>query len=347
MDTDRMIRYTQKYGPIDWRHHGAHALYWSEKGVEAGEARVSIANKQDFDFVNTDRVVAQSVQDLFRTGELYFDFLTSTRSANAFFQGVPNPHFVDSYVKIVDEEMRQRSEFDKTSGGYNHFYSPLSAGYENFVRDAIVFFYRRGEVARAEEWLSKLRNYVNMNLNDPRRGQELSKPVAEFVKDELIDNLTRPSMMIQQVTGSLMGAFASGLLGRDMELFHAQVEYAKKAHRYFMEEQIRQTPAAGAAGPRMQQIDQDFAKVEGGLFYQFISSLDIDDAHTAYSMAENGLKLYAYKPILENFKEVLDKQDPKKFSEMFPEPEGYRAFLDKLRKEFDEDQRRQNGGGED
>ena len=27
MESDRMIRYTQKYGPMDWRHAGAHAVY--------------------------------------------------------------------------------------------------------------------------------------------------------------------------------------------------------------------------------------------------------------------------------------------------------------------------------
>jgi len=170
---------------------------------------------------------------------------------------VPNPHFVDSYVSIVDDEMRQRSRFDK------NFYSPLSAGYENFVRDAIVFFYRRGEVARAEEWLTKLRTYMFMNLNDPRRGKELEVPVKEFVNSELQDNMTRPSMMIQQVSGSLMGAYASGLLGRDPELFRSQYDYAKMAHRFFMEEQIRRTPAGGDLD-RMGQIDENFNKVAGG-----------------------------------------------------------------------------------
>jgi len=56
MDPNIMVRYTQKYGPIDWRHHAAHSLYWSAKGVEAGEARVTRETKGDFDFVNTDRV---------------------------------------------------------------------------------------------------------------------------------------------------------------------------------------------------------------------------------------------------------------------------------------------------
>src|SRR6185436_5315819 len=112
----------------------------------------------------------------------------------------------------------------------------LSAGYENFVRDVIVFFFRRGQVEEAKKWQNHLLTYIHHNLNDPYRGRDIEKPIEEFVNGELQDNMTRPSMMIQQVSGAMMGAFASGLLGRDPEQYKTQMEYAKKAHRYFMEE---------------------------------------------------------------------------------------------------------------
>jgi hypothetical protein len=351
MDPARMIRYTQKYGPIDWRHHAAHGLYWSEKGVEAGEAHVSLENKADFDFVNTDRVVAQSVQELFRTGELYFDYLGSTRSDAAFFQGVPNPHFVDSYIYIVDAEMRTRSMFDKSvaEGGYGRPMSPLSAGYENFVRDVIVFYFRRGEIDKAQKMLDGLRTYVHMTLNDPRRGLELSKPVAEFVNDELQDNMTRPSMMVQQVTGALMGAFASGLLGRDPDLFRSQWAFAVQAHKYYMENQLKKTPAAGSAPERMAQIEKNFDRLAGGLFYQFVSTLDVDDAESAYTAAaaKDRLRMYAYGPIREHFKDAVDaaaKNGGRTFDQIFPKPEGFDAFVDELKREMEEEQKRMQGG---
>jgi hypothetical protein len=346
MEPERMIRYTQKYGPIDWRHHAAHSLYWSARGVEMGEKRVTRDNKLDFDFVNTDRVVAQSVQDLFRTGELYFDFLQATRTNSSFFQGVPNPHFVESYIQIVDQEMRQRSEFDKSvaEGGYGRIYSPLSAGYENFIRDVIVFYYRRGQRDQAIKWQQNLLTYIHLNLNDPGRGKEIEKPIDEFVNSELQDNMTRPSMMVQQVSGALMGAFASGLLGQDPEQFAAQVDYAKKAHRYFMEEQIRRTPAGGQIN-RMEQIEKLFDRLAGGMFYQFVAQLDIDDAQTAYAQAPDTLRRYAYAPIRENFKDILDKSGGKKFDEVFPQPLGYDKFLAELRADMEEEQRRQNEAG--
>src|SRR5262245_5977910 len=109
MEPDRMIRYTDKFGPIDWRHHAAHSLYWSYRGVEMGIVRWTEENKRDYDFINTDRIVVQSVQDLFRSGELYFDFLSSTFPGQyVLCMGVPNGHFVQSYGELI-EEQRPRS----------------------------------------------------------------------------------------------------------------------------------------------------------------------------------------------------------------------------------------------
>ena len=55
MEPQRMIRYTQKYGPIDWRHPAAHALYWSKRGVENALLRTTEQNQRDYDaFVATE-----------------------------------------------------------------------------------------------------------------------------------------------------------------------------------------------------------------------------------------------------------------------------------------------------
>ena len=54
MSPSDMVRFTRKYGPMDWRHPSAHAVYWSVKGVEGGLSRVDAKNKRDYDFINTD-----------------------------------------------------------------------------------------------------------------------------------------------------------------------------------------------------------------------------------------------------------------------------------------------------
>jgi hypothetical protein len=337
MDPARMIRYTQKYGPMDWRHHAAHSLYWAQKGVEAGKERWTNLNKLDYDFLNTDRIVAQSVQDLYRTGDLYFDFLAAAQGQYAFLQGVPSPHFVESYGGII-QEMRERSWADNTD---NRGTTPLSAGYENFLKDAVLFFYRRGEIDVAQKWQNELINYPELNLNNPYRIQELSVPLPEFVANELRDRLTSPSIMISQVSAGLMSAYASGLLGGDPDLFLAQFEFAKRVHGVFMNNQFRNTPAGGE-NVRMEQMDRDFRMVAGGMFHQFIAALDIDDAETVYQAAPPDLRRWAYAQMVETYKEEFDARAPqtgRTFAQAFPEPEGMEEF-ERFLAQYQEDRNR-------
>lgn len=324
MEPARMIRYTQQFGPMDWRHHGAHALYWGYKGIEGGLKRWEERNKLDFDFINTDRIVAQAIQELFRTGEVYFDFLaTFDQRRDGFFQAVPNPHFVQSYGDVL-HDMAQRSWRDSDS-----WYKPLASGYENFIRDAVVFFFRRGQIAEAEHWVQVLRTEPMMNMNDMDRRRLMDEPLEVFVATELNDRLTSPSVMINQLSASLMGAYASGLLAGDPDLFLQQFDFAKRAHRVFMEEQLKKTPAGGS-DERMRQVSSDFRFAAGNLFYSFMLGLSLDDMERVYQGAPNDLRLFAYTYLLEGVKPEMDKPENKigkKFSEVFPEPEGYQQFL--------------------
>ncbi len=331
MEPERMVRFTEKFGPIDWRHHAGHSLYWSQRGVEVGLTRWTEYNKRDYDFINTDRIVAQSVQDLFRSGELYFDFFSSMiPNRYTMLQGVPNAHFVQAYGDIIDEQ-RARSFADATD---NRGFSPLSAGYENFLRDAVMFFYRRNDMQAAEYWLTRLRNFPAANLNDQERRDLTSRPISEFVEKELATRLSSPSVMIQQVSGALIAAFSSGLLGGDEELFQSQYEFAIKAHRYYMQEQVRRTVVGGEGTQRMEQMDSDFRVVAGVLFAQFMQNLGLDDAERVYDMAPNDLRQWAYGPLEDLFRQSLDnaiKQagtDAKirGFNEIFPEPKDMTAF---------------------
>jgi len=75
------------------------------------------------------------------------------------------------------------------------------------------------------------------------------------------------------------------------------------------------------------------------MFFQFVSSLDIDDAVTAYNAADNSLRLFAYEPIRQQFKDVLDKGGGKKFDEMFPQPAGYDQFVEQMKREYLDEQK--------
>jgi len=332
MEPQRMIRYTEKYGPMDWRHPASHGVYWASKGVEAGEARVTKTNKRDYDFINTDRMVAHGVQELFRSGEMYIDFLAlRTGDGNAYYQTVPNPHFVQSYGDILDSLVSRSWADNPNDRGFR----PLLAGYENFLRDAVLFFYRRGEIAKAEEWMFKMRNDSRFNVVGPDSRRDFLLPLDEFVQKELADRYTSPYIAVNQVTGALSSAFASGLLGGDPDLFRSQFDFAKRVHTFFFQEQGR-TNAINRENNRMDQMPPDFRLMAGLFFFQFMVALDLDDAEKAYDAAPEDLQAYAYDELSARYKAELDelaKQGlTRTFNQIFPSPpqnvlEGVRQLI--------------------
>lgn len=336
MDPAKMVRYTEEIGPIDWRHHAAHAFYWSHEGVENSLDRATRANKGLFDFINTDRVSAQAVQDLFRSGDLYFDFLSSTIPGKyALWLGAPNAHFVQSYGDMLDAMVARSWADDPNKRGT----MPLAGGYENFIRDAICFFFSRGEVKTAEEWRDKLINFKYQTMNDPWKRADLQLPIDEFVTKELTGEFGRPAIAVQQVTGALQGAYVTGLLAGDQDLFLKQFNFAKMAHRAFFEAQMRKTVVSGKEA-RMEQMPSDFRVMAGIQFSLFLQNLGLDDAEQVYDRAPPDLKAIGYDTLATHFREDLNaaaNANPgsglRSFDQIFPKPDGLeeaRAMLQKF-----------------
>lgn len=336
MNPSDMVRFTRKYGPMDWRHPSAHAIYWGQKGVEGGLSRVDDANKRDFDFINTDRMVAHGVQELFRSGELYFDFLANrTRNGVGFWQGMPNPHFVDTYGEIL-KELTYRSWADNA---LDRGFRPYLNGYENFLRDVITFYYRRGEMQRAEEYRTLLRTMPGRNVHDPTWIEETSLPLDEWVNKELNDRFTSPYIAMAQISASVMSAYASGLLAGDDDLFRSQFTYAAHAHRYYMEQQLRGN-LVNRETLRMEQFERSFPLLSGTLFFNFLMTLEPEDAERVYGNAPDDIKCWAYDSLVESYKKEIDAYAAqglsRTFDQIFPMPpniEACRAEMQRIARE--------------
>ncbi len=321
MEPDRMRRYTQKYGPLDWRHPSAHALYWAARGVEQALTLVSESNKKDFDFVNTDRMVSHALQELWRSGEMYFDFLgaAATDQTAPFYAVAPNLHFTDSYGDTL-RELRDRSPFDKTTKAYSF----LSAGYENFLIEATRFYFRRGQNDLAQKYYDMATKDPNYNQNDPDRIIRFGRPLADFIWEESKDEYTRPDIAREEVVGSLQGAYLQGLIGGNAEVFRRQFEFARQVHEYFFKKQGRATNMDPDM-MRMELMSSDFRLVAMAELVRLVQILDIDDAETLYNNAPEFLRRYCYDKVREvygGFVEQLQKQGGRPFNEIFPEPPG-------------------------
>ncbi len=337
MEPWRMVRYTRKYGPIDWRHPAAHALYWSARGVEESLDRVNTRNADDFDFLNTDRVTIQAVQELWRSGEIYFNFFDFYNSQNprTTYFAMPNAHFVETYGIILDELINRGGLFENVE---KRVFRPYAAGYENFLKDTIRFFYRRGQLDMAQKYYDRMRLWEGQNYNDPGRAERFSVPLEEFVVQEITNRQTSPSVAMQEIAGSLQASYINGLLGDNSQLFRQQFNYAAQFHAYFMQKQIRDS-VVDSGVKRMEQIPTDFRLYAGYTFASLVASVDASDAELMYDNAPDDLRAYAYdvleqrlRPLMEDFK----ARGGRSFDEVFPKP----ASLDQIREKINQANRR-------
>lgn len=337
MDPARMVRYTRKFGPMDWRHHGSHAVYWAAQGVERTLTRFDERNRKNYDFVNTDRMVMQAIQSLYRSGEIYFNYLTYLDGGQGYFQGMPNPYFVESYGDLYEEIVERGGIYEDPSRPRTNY----RVGYENFLADAIAFFYRRGEMQRAEKWYERLRTWEGQNVSHAELGK-LDGTLEEFVEETLYERFTSPHVAGAQVMGALQGSYQA-LINGDTDLFRGQFDFAREAHAYFMNNQYRQVIASEGAGARMEWMDRDFEFVAGGVFAATIDNLAFDEAALAYSYAPDSLKRYAYAILAERFGDALSSdnvEEGETFADRFPEPPGMAEFRVKIAEK--ERQRRQS-----
>ncbi|MEN0020023.1 MAG: hypothetical protein AAF747_03965, partial [Planctomycetota bacterium] len=193
MEPWRMVRYIERYGPMDYRHPAAHALYWSARGVDLGYTRYTESNLTDFDFVNSDRVVIQSIQELYRSGLVYYDLAQDRlQNAAAYYSNGINVHFIDTYREAIEsrelflnedpaiwdglseaerEARRDRARLLWAEQGKRP-YRMFAAGYENFLRDSIRYLYRRGDDEGARKYHTKLTEWGGQNVNDPAKWAE-------------------------------------------------------------------------------------------------------------------------------------------------------------------------------
>ena len=332
MQPSRMIRYTRKYGPMDWRHAASHAVYWVAKGVEGALTRHTIRNERDFDFVNTDRVVIQAVQDLFRSGRIYYDFVGSVANPGdpkVVYLGFPNPHFVDTYLQILDELRGRAGVFERTDATNEvpgRTVTMYSAGYENFMKDVIRYYYRMGMKEKATRLKDDLGQWEGMNVNDDLRADYFAQDIDTFVRRELRERLSTPQVAAGEIVASLISAFVNGLLQGDQELYTDNLLYAKLVHENFFMEQARLNTLSPALARMESQLDREFFVVEQGAFVSTIMILNRGDAERLYDLADDRLKRYAYDFIAQTYRAVYDAEaergQGRPFDEVFPEPMG-------------------------
>ncbi len=326
MSPQAMIRTMERFGPLDWRHPASHALYWSDKGTSEALSRVTEENRRDFDFLNADRQTLHAIQELFRTGEVIFD-PTNPEQYLTF----PSADFIPAYGNVL-EFYRERANIYNTAGKeFNaedtskRIFTSYSAGYENFLKDAVRFLYRRGDRAKAQEYFVKVRDYNKMNVNTPGRSDDFAVTLDEFVKEEIRsdDRFGVPDVAKVEIIGALQSAFGVGLLNGNSEQFRGDMEYAQQFHAIFIEKQLHNVAVNQGEDGRMEIVPRDFRELAGSVLASLIVALSYPDGPTLYQNAPADVQAWAYLFLEESpFRQEIGAQ----FDVSFPVSPEFASF---------------------
>jgi hypothetical protein len=147
--------------PMDWRHPDSHAIYWAVKGLQ-------IAAKEDdreieADETNTDRIVAHSLQNLFRNGKIFIYELSLPAPSQDFSQQAGTQIYKEVFMR---PDLRMFEPYNKSvlailekykEGEDQDRYVSLQNGHRNMLKNAVFSFYQSGHKHQAQKIYNQLR----------------------------------------------------------------------------------------------------------------------------------------------------------------------------------------------
>ncbi|MCA9292740.1 MAG: hypothetical protein KDA20_02880 [Phycisphaerales bacterium] len=325
MDPRRMQRYTLKFGPLDWRHGASHAVYWSHLGVELGLQRKGTTR---FDWLNTDRITVHAIQELFRSGTVFYDVLSDSYFA------MISTHFAAEYGKIMKEAaLRGGNSQDVTT----RLFTLYSEGYHNYLRDVIRIFYNLGRIKEADAYFNEMCTWEGINDHRMDYSTDCALPLADYVWKQTNedDRMTIPYAAANEVQSSLMEAYQRGILMGDTRAFASLWQHAQLVHaHYFKEHDVNQNVDKDSG--RMEEMPRNFADAAGAVFLVLASSLPYPEASQLYTSERisDDLRRIVYDDLIAYFAQYSIPAEV--LQGLFPEPAGmeeYRAMREAIRKE--------------
>lgn len=174
--------------PLDWRHPDTHAIYWASKGLQvAGKKEFSTAE------INTDRIVNQSLQDLFRNGKIFiYDVPVETSSDSnsqtpqtkmekeIFYR--PDLRMFEPYNKAALARIEKYNYIEEARGSLQS----LKEGHRNMLRNALFSFYQAGHIQQAQKIYDQMRELYPQD--------EFKVPLVVFVRNRLREELQNTSL---------------------------------------------------------------------------------------------------------------------------------------------------------
>ncbi len=215
--------------PLDWRHPDSHAIYWAVKGLKVA------AQHKDHQYsvheTNTDRIVAHSLQNLFRYGKIMImdgpvarpqeekaDGKPEVLMRRDIFLG-PDLRFFRAYNQALLDIL------EKYKGDRMRIES-LQNGHRNMLRNAVLSFYQAGLKKQAANIYKELRERYPI--------ADFQVPLEQYVTNRFREELSSIGIndAREQITTLLAKAYSLYALREDDEAA-GQEQLAQQVYDYY------------------------------------------------------------------------------------------------------------------
>ena len=249
LDPAWMLALMEKYGPMDWRHVNAHAIYWATLGlhlaagmelaeIHAGvaEAKALKLKTEELDLyeitrLNTERIILGALKSLSRTGQLFVrrrePVGEKQKKALIYLDWTPDWRFIEpAHQEYVAGGAALTGSADKLDAESNS----LRNGHVTYLEDVVLqlFFGQRMQLAR---------HYFRELVNRLKPNQEIYKrpglTLRQFVRAKLKKMGLPPSELARTFwTGGLRSAYLA-LAGGQTSQFQQYRAFAYRAYRVY------------------------------------------------------------------------------------------------------------------
>lgn len=307
--------------PIDWRHPASHGMYWASRGMKKAK---ELDRPEEFEVMNTDRILLQALQTLTYNGTIYYEPYTFDDRIDKY-DLAPNLDFVDAYVRaLYGAPDRITTKEFKESAAPDSF----MAGYENFLLWAVRTNYVYGRKQEAQRWYDRLRK--EFSTYKPDRLERYLVPLDDFVLRMMGEAIGDINDARSIVVGQIVEGIEKGWTHNDPARANQHFKMARLWYDVYQAQSARKIEGEDLTRRGLGR----FEDIKAFVFFRYLlkPSRAVDDLLTKAIVwrkyAETPIKQIVYDQVVNEL-----RAEGKRFNldadKMFPEPEGMQAWREK------------------
>ncbi|MGB0768112.1 MAG: hypothetical protein ACPGYV_10415, partial [Phycisphaeraceae bacterium] len=210
MDPAFMLSCMERFGPIDWRHPAAHALYWSALGTLRAEEWTN--NKGRVDLVNANRNIIHNLQKLSHEGKISFRPKVEAlgQLGQESINNTPDTRMIPAY------DTAWQTTVDKANAGEfgdRHDGDTYANGHENFLQAAVYLYFFEGKELKAREYFDRAKAlYADSETSPAARDGHYNLNLPDFARVRMEDDLAFQD--VARIIYAIRMAWSHGLAQR-------------------------------------------------------------------------------------------------------------------------------------